>query len=147
MVITYIQISGKYDDDCLVCWGSGRFYLGDGAYTGCDCSVPVGPYFRCYGCKTCGDYVVDRSRKITSRRIRAHLRMKIMKKDTAIISRLESLFVDGMGWHNRGEWHIDHIKPIKSFLDDGVEDVSLINAPSNLQPLWAKDNLLKGSKW
>lgn len=55
---------------------------------------------------------------------------------------LESKFVDGMNWDNYGEWHIDHIKPL--FLaKNEAELISLCNY-KNLQPLWAKDNLIKG---
>lgn len=61
--------------------------------------------------------------------------------------RIECQFKEGMSWENRSEWHIDHIKPIKAFLDEGVTDPAIINALSNLQPLWAKDNLSKGAKW
>ena len=58
---------------------------------------------------------------------------------------IEKLFTVGMSWDNLGEWHVDHIKSIKSFLDEGVTDPSVINALSNLQPLWAVDNLRKGA--
>jgi hypothetical protein len=57
---------------------------------------------------------------------------------------IESKFVDGMSWNNYGEWHIDHIKPISSF--DKTESPKVINSLNNLQPLWAFDNLSKGSK-
>ena len=50
-----------------------------------------------------------------------------------------------MSWDNYGEWHIDHKKPISKF-KDGIS-ISTINALSNLQPLWAKDNLSKGNKF
>jgi len=60
---------------------------------------------------------------------------------------IESLWVDGMSWSNRSEWHIDHIKPLSQFIKEGVTDPKIINALSNLQPLWAKDNLSKGSKF
>lgn len=60
---------------------------------------------------------------------------------------IESQFADGMSWDNRSEWHIDHIKPIKAFLDEGITDPAIINALDNLQPLWAKDNLNKGAKY
>ena len=60
---------------------------------------------------------------------------------------IESQFKEGMSWDNRSEWHIDHIKPIKAFLDEGITDPTIINALSNLQPLWAHENLSKSAKW
>lgn len=54
---------------------------------------------------------------------------------------LESKFLPGMSWKNHGDWHIDHIKSIKAFLDEGITDPSIINALDNLQPLWVGDNL------
>jgi hypothetical protein len=53
------------------------------------------------------------------------------------------MFDVGMSWANRSEWHIDHIKPLSLFAKEGVYDLNIINALSNLQPLWAKDNLEK----
>ena len=58
---------------------------------------------------------------------------------------LESLFTNGMTWDNHGEWHIDHIIPVTSF--DINTHPSIINALSNLQPLWAIDNLKKSNKY
>jgi len=66
---------------------------------------------------------------------------------TELTSHLESQFVEGMSWDNRDKWHIDHIKPIALFIKEGVTDPSIVNALSNLQPLWALDNLEKGSKY
>lgn len=63
-----------------------------------------------------------------------------------LVEHIESLFVEGMSWDNYGEWHIDHIVPVKWWLDNGVTDPSMINALINLQPLWAVDNLIKGCK-
>jgi hypothetical protein len=55
-------------------------------------------------------------------------------------------FTDGMTWENHGEWHIDHIKPCCSFnLLDGEEQKKCFHY-TNLQPLWAIDNLSKGGK-
>jgi len=59
---------------------------------------------------------------------------------------IEKKFKDGMSWENRGKWHIDHIVPIKHFLDNGIDDPKIINSLSNLQPLWAEENLAKSSK-
>jgi hypothetical protein len=58
---------------------------------------------------------------------------------------LEAGFAQGMSWANFGQWHIDHIRPCASF------DLSCPNQQrecfhySNLQPLWAQDNLKKGA--
>jgi len=54
----------------------------------------------------------------------------------------ESLFTEGMSWSNHGEWHIDHIRPVSSFKE---EELHLMNHISNLQPLWAKDNIIKSN--
>lgn len=67
-------------------------------------------------------------------------------KRKELVERIESLFIKGMSWSNHGEWHIDHIKPIAAFIAEGNFDPKQINALSNLQPLWAKDNLSKGCK-
>ena len=57
---------------------------------------------------------------------------------------MERQFVDGMCWGNHGEWHIDHIIPLSSAHTEA--DVIKLNHYTNLQPLWAYDNLSKGSK-
>lgn len=62
-------------------------------------------------------------------------------------SYLESKFQPGMSWENYGQWHIDHIKPLSSFNLQDQKQVKLANNYKNLQPLWAKDNLSKGSKY
>jgi len=52
-----------------------------------------------------------------------------------------------MTWDNHGEWHIDHIRPLASFdlLDEG--DFMQAHHYTNLQPLWAEENLSKGATW
>ena len=47
-----------------------------------------------------------------------------------------------------GEWHIDHIVPLASFVIAGPDDPELRRAwaLTNLRPLWAKDNMRKGAK-
>lgn len=59
---------------------------------------------------------------------------------------LERQFTKGMTWDNYGKWHIDHIRPVKSFIEDGVTDPAVINALTNLRPIWANENMTKGSK-
>jgi hypothetical protein len=65
---------------------------------------------------------------------------------------LESQFKDGMcwenhgnGWNNKREWQIDHIKPCASFDLSKPEEQLKCFHYSNLQPLWAKDNRIKGA--
>jgi len=61
---------------------------------------------------------------------------------------LESKFLPGMSWDNWtvDGWHIDHIKPLDSF--DLTDRNQLLEAChyTNLQPLWANDNLVKSNK-
>lgn len=62
---------------------------------------------------------------------------------------LSRLFRDGMSWSNMAHWHIDHIRPLASFRITGpdCDEFRAAWALSNLQPLWARDNLAKGAKW
>jgi len=58
---------------------------------------------------------------------------------------LESKFLSGMSWDNwtTDGWHIDHIKPLASFdLTDRKQFLEACHY-TNLQPLWAKDNIIK----
>ena len=67
-----------------------------------------------------------------------------------LMEHLEKKFVDGMNWDNYGKvWHVDHIKPASWFSYKSTEDKEFQEcwALSNLQPLFAKDNLSKGNKW
>lgn len=57
---------------------------------------------------------------------------------------LESKFKDGMTWQNRVEWHIDHIIPLSSAKTK--EKVLELFHYTNLQPLWAHENMKKSNK-
>ena len=61
---------------------------------------------------------------------------------------LESQFTEGMTWENYGlhGWHIDHIVPLSKFDLSKEENIKLASHYSNLQPLWAIDNMKKGNK-
>ena len=61
---------------------------------------------------------------------------------------LERQFARGMNWQNYGEWHIDHIRPLSSFIYETPDDPDFRKAwgLTNLRPLWAIDNLSKGAK-
>lgn len=62
---------------------------------------------------------------------------------------LTSLFQPGMDWANYGlkGWHIDHKRPCASFDLTDPEQQRACFHYTNLQPLWAKDNVRKGAKW
>jgi len=66
-----------------------------------------------------------------------------------LTSHIESQFTEGMSWDNYGfyGWHIDHIRPCVSFDLTDPEQQKACFHYSNLQPLWAKDNLVKGGKF
>ena len=58
---------------------------------------------------------------------------------------ISNKFLDGMTWDNYGEWHLDHIIPLceaKNF-----DELLKLNYYTNLQPLWAEDNLKKNRKY
>ena len=48
-----------------------------------------------------------------------------------------------MTWNNYGKWHVDHIKPLSKFdLTVASEQFKACHY-SNLQPLWAEENIEK----
>jgi len=94
---------------------------------------------------------------IVRNRIRTFLKLKnITKKNKTfeivgctpqfLKEHLEKQFVDNMCWENYGVygWHIDHIIPLSSAKTE--DEIYKLCYYTNLQPLWAEDNLKKGSK-
>ena len=61
---------------------------------------------------------------------------------------LEKQFTDGMSWSNYGQWHVDHIIPKTAFNFETAEDIDFKRCwdLNNLQPLWARDNIIKRDK-
>jgi hypothetical protein len=60
---------------------------------------------------------------------------------------LESKFQPGMTRKNHGLWHVDHIRPCALFdLKCPVQQLACFHY-TNLQPLWAIDNIKKGARY
>jgi hypothetical protein len=57
---------------------------------------------------------------------------------------LEKQFIEGMCWENRNKWHIDHIIPLSSAKTE--EELYKLCHYTNLQPLWAEENMKKSNK-
>lgn len=62
----------------------------------------------------------------------------------ALRAHLESLFCPGMGWHNAGEWEIDHFYPLAAIgRSPDWLDVAAVCNYRNLRPLWRSANRCK----
>ena len=62
---------------------------------------------------------------------------------STLLVHIEAMFQPGMTWGNRNLWHIDHILPCASFDLLDPEQQRACFHYTNLQPLWAADNLKK----
>ena len=57
-------------------------------------------------------------------------------------------FKEGMLWDNYVDWHIDHRVPLQYKLDEKtptLEEVVQSLHYTNIQPLWASENIAKGN--
>jgi len=103
------------------------------------------------------DDVLYKLSKNVRTRLREFLKINNMSKNNTTFNfvgctveelklHIENQFVIGMRWDNHGVhgWHIDHIIPLSSAKTE--EDLCKLCHYTNLQPLWAKDNMTKGNK-
>ncbi len=60
---------------------------------------------------------------------------------------IESQWLEGMTWENwaRFGWHLDHIIPLSRFNLQDVVELKKACHYTNIQPLWWRDNISKGS--
>ncbi len=58
---------------------------------------------------------------------------------------IERQFLPGMTWNTYGAWHIDHIVPCAWFDLTDLQQQRKCFHYSNLQPLWARDNITKNN--
>lgn len=117
--------------------------------------------------KTQTKYHANRLRDDSSYRIACNLRARLgsalkaqgtRKKNTTLEllgctkeklrEHLETQFKEGMSWDNYGRngWHIDHVRPLCAFDLSNQNELRDACHFSNLQPLWAKENLAKRFK-
>lgn len=100
--------------------------------------------------------ILYRIGKMVRSRINIFLRLNHVKKQSKTFEiigcspkflkeYIEKKFTEGMSWGLMGKHiHIDHIIPLSSAKTE--EEVYRLCHYTNLQPLWAEDNLKKGSK-
>lgn len=90
----------------------------------------------------------SRMRSSLKGRIKDNTTMKLVGCNyKELRTHLESQFFEGMNWDNYGKWHMDHIKPCAAFdLSDPIQQKECFHY-TNLQPLWAKDNIRKSDKY
>ncbi len=69
-----------------------------------------------------------------------------VKNFQEVIDHLVFQFREGMTLDNYGQWHVDHIRPCSSFNLLDIEEQKKCFHYTNLQPLWARENLSKGNK-
>ena len=91
------------------------------------------------------------------KRLSTLLRMSIVRKTEQTLdllglsmpefmTYLESKFTEGMSFENYGKWHLDHIIPCYHFDLTKIQDRKKCFHYSNIQPMWAIDNLKKNKR-
>lgn len=99
-------------------------------------------YFKLYTC------IRTRINRVIKNNIKCKKTIELLGIDIkGLWKYLKSKFKVGMTIKNHGKvWHIDHIIPIASFdLRDPKQQAKCFHY-TNLQPLWAHENLSKGAK-
>ncbi len=109
------------------------------------------------------EYVKRRRRTDSSFRIMGNLRHRIwrvLKGERKLVAftkvlgcsadflrqYLQAQFQPGMTWENYGKWHVDHKRPCATFDLSKKREQKKCFHYTNLQPLWAIDNIRKRAK-
>lgn len=96
------------------------------------------------------DGIADNMRTAINRKGRSNaVEVTLGYSIQSLTEHLQRLFTSGMNWDefSRGNIHIDHVKPQRLFDCTNPEEFRACWSLSNLQPLWASDNLAKGGKY
>ncbi len=109
-----------------------------------------------YRCKICdpNGYLVYMVRKTVCRVLKSDKSKRSLEylgcTTETLRNHLEEQFEVGMSWENHGEWHIDHIIPIK-YRENGenpsLEEIIKRLHYLNLQPMWAGPNMSKCNRF
>lgn len=158
--------------DCNILVNVSSANLKNGSTNSCGClrlEISAKVFYK-HGQSGTIEYARQKSRKqyfnnknnvfyMTKRRIsgliRATLKLQNVKKESKTIdilgcsyeyfkTHIEKQFTEGMNWDKFSEIHIDHIIPMASAKT--VDEIYSLNHFTNLRPMWALDNIKKGSK-
>lgn len=88
-------------------------------------------------------------RLLTRQNRRKHARIADILGYTAadLRAHLEPMFGPTMRWDVPESFHIDHIVPVRVFLERGIVDFAVINALANLRPLTPAQNRAKSDRY
>jgi hypothetical protein len=87
-----------------------------------------------------------RVRKFLKNKSQTNIRSGVCCTKEYLIKHIERKFKKGMTWDNYGiVWHIDHIIPLSKFPNNEEEAIKA-NHFSNLQPMFAIENIIKKNK-
>lgn len=82
-----------------------------------------------------------------------YLGKKKVEKTSSVLGYSTQQLIDRLTEHvdwpklKDGDWSMDHVFPIKAFMDHGIFDLRLINHLDNLQPMLRRDNSSKNDKY
>jgi len=90
---------------------------------------------------------LNRCLRLTGRKKSTRTEPMLGYSKSDLVSHIEGLFSPEMNWGNYGDyWEIDHINPVSKMIKNGITDMKIINALSNLQPLTVDENRAKSDK-